>query len=157
MQLDSGQLSVLGAAVDRIAPGDVSGAGAVELGVVDYIQVTLAEGVGATGWAAGLAALDACAEARHGRSFDACSEDERDGILAAFEAGTAGSGLVDEVAFFELLRDHVLQGMFGDPAYGGNRDRGGWELLSYPGPKLVWSEAEQQLDALPEPAVGDDA
>ncbi len=160
MQLDSGQLSVLGAAVDRIAPTDASGAGALELGVVDYIERSLAEGVGTTGWVEGLAALDAAATQRHRRSFDACSPDERDSILAAFEAETAGSGLVDEAAFFELLRDHVLQGMFGDPSYGGNRDGEGWKMLSYPGPKLVWTEAEQQLDALPEPAApaaGDDA
>ena len=157
MHLDSEQLSVLGAAVDRIAPADASGAGAIELGVVDYIEGALAEGVGGTGWVEGLGALDAAAMERHGVGFDACGADERDAILAAFEAGTAGSVLVDEVAFFELLRDHVLQGMFGDPSYGGNRDRGGWRLLSYPGPKLVWTEAEQQLDALPEQAPGADA
>ena len=156
MQLDSGQLSALGAAVDRIAPGDASGAGAIELGVVDYIEAALAEGVGARCWAEGLAALDACAAERHGARFDACAPDERDAILADFEAGRAGSDLPDEAGFFELLRDHVLQGMFGDPSYGGNRDRGGWRLLSYPGPKLVWTEAEQQLDALPEPAPGAD-
>jgi hypothetical protein len=157
MQLDSGQLSALGAAVDRIAPVDASGPGALELGVVDYIEAALAEGIGAGAWVEGLAALDACADARHGISFDACALDERDAILAAFEAGTAGSGLDDEAAFFELLRDQVLQGMFGDPSYGGNRDRGGWRLLSYPGPKLVWTEAEQQLDALPVAAPADDA
>jgi hypothetical protein len=156
MHLDSGQLSVLGAAVDRIAPADASGAGALELGVVEYIEGALAAGVGAVGWVEGLAALDACAQARHGVDFDGCSEGERDAILADFEAGAAGSGLGDEAAFFELLRDHVLQGLFGDPAYGGNRDRGGWKLLSYPGPKLVWTEAEQQLDAMPAPAAGDD-
>ena len=156
MQLDSGQLSALGAAVDRIAPGDASGAGAIELGVVDYIEAALVEGVGARCWAEGLAALDACAAERHGARFDACAPDERDAILADFEAGRAGSDLPDEAGFFELLRDHVLQGMFGDPSYGGNRDRGGWRLLSYPGPKLVWTEAEQQLDALPEPAPGSD-
>jgi Gluconate 2-dehydrogenase subunit 3 len=157
MQLDSGQLSALGAAVDRIAPADASGPGALELGVVDYIAAALAEGVGTGAWVKGLAALDVCASERHGTPFDACAPAERDAILAAFETGTAGSGLDDEAAFFELLRDHVLQGMFGDPAYGGNRDRGGWRLLSYPGPKLVWTEAEQQLDALPVPAPADDA
>ena len=117
MQLDSGQLSVLGAAVDRIAPGDASGPGAIELGVVDYIEAALAEGVGAGAWAEGLAALDACAVERHGTHFDACAPAERDGILADFEAGRAGGDPIDEVAFFELLRDHVLQGMFGDPSW----------------------------------------
>lgn len=153
MQLDLGQLSVLGAAVDRIAPADECGPGALELGVVDYISRCLAEEVGTMGWVDGLAALDACALSRHGDGFDACAPARRDAILADFERGTAGSGLADEPAFFETLRDHVLQGMFGDPSYGGNRDRGGWGLLSYPGPRLIWGEAEQQLDALPGPAA----
>lgn len=155
MHLDSGQLSVLGAAVDRIAPTDASGPGAIELGVVDYIATALGEGVGSGAWAEGLAALDACAVERHGTRFDACGLAERDGILADFEAGRAGGDPTGEVAFFALLRDHVLQGMFGDPSYGGNRDGGGWRLLSYSGPKVVWTEAEQQLDALPAPASDD--
>jgi hypothetical protein len=156
MHLDSGQLSALGAAVDRIAPADASGPGAIELGVVDYIVGALAVGVGVGAWVEGLEALDACAIERHGVRFDACSPEQRDAILGDFEAGRAGSGLPDEDAFFEMLRDHVLQGMFGDPSYGGNRDGGGWRLLSYPGPKLVWTEAEQRLDALPGPAPSDD-
>jgi hypothetical protein len=37
--------------------------------------------------------------------------------------------------------------MFGDPVYGGNQNFAGWDLIGYPGIKLVWSEADQQIDA----------
>src|SRR4029078_6077106 len=36
--------------------------------------------------------------------------------------------------------------MFGDPLWGGNAGHAGWRLLGYPGPRLEWTEAEQQLD-----------
>jgi gluconate 2-dehydrogenase gamma chain len=61
-------------------------------------------------------------------------------VLSELERGA-------DPAFFELVRRHVMEGMFGDPAYGGNRDRAGWELLGYAGPRLVWTEAEQRLRA----------
>ena len=41
--------------------------------------------------------------------------------------------------------------MFGDPVYGGNQNFAGWDLIGYPGIKLVWSEADQQIDAVVKP------
>jgi gluconate 2-dehydrogenase gamma chain len=55
-------------------------------------------------------------------------------------------------AFFDLVREHALQGMFGDPAHGGNADFIGWDLIGFAGIKLVFSEAEQQLDVTVVPA-----
>jgi hypothetical protein len=152
MGLDADQSRVLAAAIERIAPVDEAGPGALELGVLDYIAATLDGAPEMPAWAEGLAALDGCAQARHGTDFAACSATERDAILADLERGRAGTDLADESAFFDSLRDHVLQGMFGDPSYGGNRDGGGWKLIGYPGPRLVWGEAEQQLDVVPAPA-----
>ena len=50
--------------------------------------------------------------------------------------------------FFDSLRNHTIEGMFSDPAHGGNRDLVGWKLLGYPGPQPSYSHAEQQLDAV---------
>lgn len=36
--------------------------------------------------------------------------------------------------FFQLLRDHTLEGMFSDPIYGGNYEALGWRMLGYAGP-----------------------
>ena len=36
--------------------------------------------------------------------------------------------------------------MFGDPYHGGNADFAGWDLLGFPGVKLSFGAAEQQLD-----------
>ena len=37
--------------------------------------------------------------------------------------------------FFGLLREHLQEGLFADPAYGGNRDKLGWKFLD------AWSTA----------------
>jgi gluconate 2-dehydrogenase gamma chain len=77
------------------------------------------------------------------------SADERDARLAALET----SADADERAFFELVRAHVLEGMFGDPRWGGNIDHAGWRLLDYAGPRREWTAADQALDARPEVLV----
>ena len=49
------------------------------------------------------------------------------------------------MTFFELVRRHLIEGMFGDPRWGGNAEGRGWALVGYPGPRLVWTEADQRL------------
>ena len=39
-----------------------------------------------------------------------------------------------------------MEGMFGDPYYGGNANFVGWDLLGHPGIKLVFTAEEQKLD-----------
>ena len=40
-----------------------------------------------------------------------------------------------------------LEGTFGDPHYGGNRDFIGWELIGYPGLRLAVAAEEQRMNA----------
>jgi gluconate 2-dehydrogenase gamma chain len=46
---------------------------------------------------------------------------------------------------------HTLEGTFGDPYYGGNRDFIGWELIGYPGLRLAVTAEQQRMDAELEP------
>ena len=48
-------------------------------------------------------------------------------------------------SFFGMVLDHVRQGMFGDPSYGGNANFAGWDLLGYPGPRMAVPAELQQL------------
>jgi gluconate 2-dehydrogenase gamma chain len=127
--LTAAQLDVLRAVLARLVPADEHGPGAVEAGVLRYVERGLAaEYAGHSAeYAAGLDALGPFAE---------LEPERQDEILAELEGG----------AFFELVRRHALEGMFGDPAWGGNADRAGWQLLGYPGPQLVWSAAEQAIE-----------
>jgi gluconate 2-dehydrogenase gamma chain len=38
---------------------------------------------------------------------------------------------IEATDFFELLRTHTLYGFLGNPSYGGNRDRIGWNLIGF--------------------------
>ena len=40
-------------------------------------------------------------------------------------------------AFFELVRSHTLQGFYGSPRHGGNRDAVSWRMLGLPEPPLL--------------------
>src|SRR3712207_9538240 len=78
-----------------------------------------------------------------------CGPDEQDGLLADLEAeALPGFRVPAQRRFFDLLRAHLQEGLFADPAYGGNRDKLGWRLLGHPG---IWPEnsAEENLSAEP--------
>jgi hypothetical protein len=49
--------------------------------------------------------------------------------------------------FMSLLIRHTREGMFCDPAHGGNRELVGWRLLGYPGIHRVWHHDEQAIGA----------
>jgi Gluconate 2-dehydrogenase subunit 3 len=140
------QRTVLQAAAQRLIPDDASGPGAGEAGAIAYLERALAGPYAAhhDAYRNGVAALEAASAARGG-GFAELEPAQQDAVLASFE----GSEEASERAFFELLRAHVIEGMFGDPAWGGNIGRAGWGLLDYPGPRRVWTEREQQLGDAP--------
>ncbi len=45
----------------------------------------------------------------------------------------------------------TLEGMFGDPYYGGNRNFAGWDLIRYPGAKMAASLEDQSMKTPPQP------
>ena len=101
----------------------------------------------------GIRDLDARSQTRFGKPFKALGDTEQDAILEDVSGGpkpqpvrlsdtrllgTMLQGVSDDDApFFEALALHTRQGMFSDPAYGGNRDRVGWDVIGFPGPKSL--------------------
>lgn len=132
--------AVLAAALERILPEDEHGPGARALGVVGYVEAALARGDEASRerWRAALLALDAQAGAP---GFAALAGAEQDRLLEelADDGGT----------FFAELRGRALEGVFCDPAHGGNAGGAGWRLLGYDGPRHVWTADDQRLGELP--------
>ena len=57
----------------------------------------------------------------------------------------------DSSAFFNLVRTHTIQGMFGDPYYGGNANFVGWDLIGYPGLRMTVTEGDQRMSVKPTP------
>jgi len=138
----------ISAACDRIFPSDRSGPGAKEAGVVIYIDRQLAgpwgrdkyrytkgpwvESVPEHGYQgqenpqqiyrAGIRTL--------GEDFAALSAEEQDKKLESIEKSR----------FFTMLRTNTIEGMFCDPAHGGNVDLIGWQLIGFPGPRMSYRD-----------------
>lgn len=82
----------------------------------------------------GIANLDRYAQAAAGAKFADLSPAAQDGIVGKLKDGDIdGFDKPDAKAFFKMVRQDVIEGMFGDPAYGGNREKAGWKLINYPG------------------------
>jgi gluconate 2-dehydrogenase gamma chain len=69
-----------------------------------------------------------------GQSFERCSAEQRETFLKDLQAGkiTFDGGLPGRV-FFGVLYENVMEGMFADPIYGGNKDKIAWKMLGFPG------------------------
>lgn len=143
----------LQAAIDRLIPPDGTGPGALEAGVLGYIDRQLAGAWGAgerlyrSGpWQAGeatqgyqlpfvpaelfrnaLRALDA------DPPLAALAPAARDAALKALEEGDRDLGGVPAKVFFQALLELTIEGYFCDPVYGGNKDMRAWEMIGFPG------------------------
>ncbi|MGD9990892.1 gluconate 2-dehydrogenase subunit 3 family protein [Pseudonocardia sp.] len=141
------ELAILDAVTERLIPGDETGPGAAEALVVRYIDRALRTAYASLldDYRRGLAAADRHARSCSGAGFADLPDAEQDAVLGALEAGEAGPSAR---AFFALVRRHTIEGMFGDPSWGGNADGVGWRLLGYHPPRATWSAAEQAVETI---------
>ncbi|HZC21954.1 MAG TPA: gluconate 2-dehydrogenase subunit 3 family protein [Candidatus Binatia bacterium] len=147
--LTSAERQCLEAVVSQIIPAGPDGPGALEAGCAVYIESALKDAYQSSkkAYSSGLAALDAHAKSSGGKSFASLNTTEQDKILSDFEQNVKVGAYSDSAAFFELVRQHTVEGMFGDPSYGGNANFAGWDLIGYPGPRMFVSAEMQKMDA----------
>lgn len=152
--LTAAEADTLEAIVERLVPSGDDGLGAAEARAARYIDRALAGELRELlpSYSANLAALDAHSQATLGERFADLAAADRDAVLAALERNVAPGFVPSSAAFFETVREHTLQGTFGDPFHGGNVDFVGWDLLGFPGVKLDFKPKEQALDAVVRPA-----
>jgi hypothetical protein len=74
---------------------------------------------------------------------------DQDAVLTAMERNTASGFATGAAAFFNLVLGHTIQGTFCDPFYGGNDRFVGWDLIGYPGVRLIATANDQRIDAPP--------
>jgi gluconate 2-dehydrogenase gamma chain len=156
------QLRTLEAFIDRLIPRDENGPGAVDAGAQNYIDRQLAGYLRdeKDAFIAGLDAVDAYARRVHGAPLADLSAEKRDQVLTAIDTNRA-EGLPAGQAFFNRARRLTLEGMFGDPYYGGNKNFAGWDLIKYPGPRPATGPEHQKMSPPATPyhrsAFGSDA
>jgi len=82
-----------------------------------------------------------CRKAYGGRTFDRLTEAQREEVLQGLSVGRIefASGLPSRV-FWGTVYQSVMEGMFSDPIYGGNRNKAGWKLIGFPGAIAVHRE-----------------
>ena len=149
--LTAQQFETLTAITGRLIPADANGPGALEAHAATYIDKALTTHYGdqRDNYVANLSAVDTFSKATHKAHFSALSPEKQDSVLTAVENNDVEKSfgfIPDARTFFNLVLDHTQEGMFSDPFYGGNANFIGWDLLDFPGVKLEFSAAEQQLD-----------
>ncbi|HEY8613063.1 MAG TPA: gluconate 2-dehydrogenase subunit 3 family protein [Roseomonas sp.] len=156
------------AIVDRLIPQDELGPGGKEAGCAVFIDRQLAgpygraEGVYMQGpfppnplptqgfqspltpaqaYRKGLTGLAAhVARNFGGRSVPQLSGEELDGVLSSLEKREVNTPEFNGSEIFDLVFSNTMEGFFGDPIYGGNRDMVGWKLIGFPGTRYDYRD-----------------
>jgi gluconate 2-dehydrogenase gamma chain len=127
--LTAGEFATMAAVAECIFPRDHD-PGANDLGVPAYIDRALADHHDDEFRASiqdGLARLDADAVREHGHAFHQLAQ-AQDGFLR----GWTVRARANQVFFAHAVR-LTLEGAFGAPSHGGNKDGAGWRLLGFDG------------------------
>ena len=140
------EAETLRAIVARLIPADENGPGALEARADRYIDRALSGALKSSraAYTTGLASVNAQAQSLKNAAFSRLSSADQDAVLTNIQQ-TAG-------AFFNLVRNHTIQGTFSDPFYGGNANFIGWDLIGYPGARTTVAANLQLLDRKPEPS-----
>jgi gluconate 2-dehydrogenase gamma chain len=138
--LNDEEAVTLAAIAERIFP-KTDTPGAVEIGAVNYIDIALAGDYAALAplYRQGLRAVQRYSRTKFGKRFFELADDDMDAVLRDFEAGNADT-FKPAAEFFETVRYHVLEGVFCEPQYGGNKNMAGWRLVNFPGQQFGYPD-----------------
>jgi gluconate 2-dehydrogenase gamma chain len=162
----STEAEFIGAAVERLIPRDELGPGAVDAGVVYFIDRQLAGAWGSMAksyrqgpwpeatvqqgyqspltpqqvYRAAIAEADRYCMDKFGKPFTGLLPEQQDETLKGFDEGKIEFDAVPAALFFSLLWANTQEGFFSDPVYGGNRDKVGWRLVGFPGVAAAYTQ-----------------
>jgi gluconate 2-dehydrogenase gamma chain len=126
--------------VDQIIPPDQD-AGAAWAGVVNYIDRQLCgpfQNLQSL-YRRGLAGVDQTSQSVHGKLFAELESQQQIQLLRRMEDGKATGSIWKQLSsseFFGTVVDHTMQGFYGDPRHGGNREGVSWRMLNLPYPPI---------------------
>ena len=158
--LNPDEAAFIEALVDHMVPADQYSPKGTDLGLNIYIDRALASGWGkgdrtymqgpwrpgvpsqgyqlpltpAALYRSGIAAANAACAKTYGRRFDKLDPAQREEFMQGMRSGkVVFEGGPPSRAFFATVYQNVMEGMFGDPMYGGNRGKAGWKMIGFPG------------------------
>jgi gluconate 2-dehydrogenase gamma chain len=140
------EAKVIVAACERIFPADESGPGATQAGAMVYIDRQLAGPYGTDKYRYTKPPFVGSLPAHGYQGSQNPRETYRTGIpqlgvdFVALDGAKQDERLkaIENTHFFQLLRQHTIEGMFCDPMHGGNAGLIGWQMLGYPGPQMSY-------------------
>jgi len=127
------QAATVEALTDQIIPADQD-PGAKWAGVVHYVDLALDGDLRDFRliYTEGINRVEAIADTLAGKMFADLQFADQTKVLERLEQDhTVIVGKLAGADFFQLVRKHTLEGFFGDPKYGGNRDSVGWRILNF--------------------------
>jgi gluconate 2-dehydrogenase gamma chain len=133
--LTAEQAAAIEAICEQIIPADED-PGAKWAGVVHYIDLGLAGDLKEYRpvYESGLKRLAAVTREAGMKPFAELDFAAQTKVLEQLETddGREGAGASGR-EFFQLVRRHTIEGFWGDPKYGGNREMIGWKILKFEG------------------------
>lgn len=130
----------LSALCDQIIPPDED-PGAAWAGVVNFIDRQLCGPLEhlRSSYRRGIASVDKCSRILYGADFAGLTTSRQTELLTRMEQGRAPDEAWKEISskeFFDLLLAQTMQGFYGDPRHGGNRQGASWKMLGIPYPPI---------------------
>lgn len=146
--LEADLVEILRAVIARLIPDDELGPGGLAAGADRYILTSLAGSLSGClpSYVAGLRALGALARTEFGAAFISLPPSVQDEALRSLEGDAGRVSGSQAQRFFELVREHAVEGFLGDPRHGGNRNEAGWDLIGYAPLGRAFAAAEQGLE-----------
>lgn len=125
---------------DQIIPPDED-PGAAWVGVVNYIDRQLCGPLEhlRMSYRQGIASVDRSSHSLYGSAFAELASAQQVELLTLMEQGRAPAEAWKQIAsaeFFDLLVNQTMQGFYGDPRHGGNREATSWKMLGIPYPPI---------------------
>lgn len=126
---------------EQIIPRDDT-PGATDAGVIHYIdrQVSTRLARHQQAYREGLEAFARACEVVHKAPFGKLPVDAKIAFMKRVEVGKApewSAKSVQQQAFFRMLVDHTMQGFYGSPKHGGNRDYVSYRMLGLDFPQII--------------------
>jgi gluconate 2-dehydrogenase gamma chain len=139
--LEDNEASLLEAIAEQIIPTD-DWPGGRDAGVATFIDRQLAGPYRRfqQDYRNGLAGITAICQRRSRKRFEELSWDEQTSFLQEMEFGKLDEGPWKDgfgKRFFEMLRRHSLQGYYGSPRHGGNRNYVSYKMIGLDYPQIL--------------------
>ena len=139
---------------EQVIPADEHGGGATEAGVIHYIdrQLVAVFTYDQVMYQKGISALQASCLELHGQRFESLVPDLQQDICTRLEKNDLEGrdwGDLEQSRFFDLVISHTMQGFYGAPRHGGNRNYMSYQMMGLDFPLVIGRNHYKQLSGQP--------